>query len=200
MRCPPPDHKRSSSTMPSWVILLRKLFACQYFWEPSWSSELNFISSEQINVRHSLAHMVWYWLSYSSCFSLCFIIKLGLGIIFLDLIISLFKWLQIVLVWKGSSTRGFNIFDVEVFFFTSRTIFFLNFGDIFFWPASWFYCSILAWTFQVRVLQRPKTFGIALWDFPTLFRVEVTPFSNSDNLVPLTINVLVLYIFFFLLY
>ena len=37
------------------------------------------------------------------------------------------------------------------------------------------------------VLLRPKAFEISLWDFPTVFSAVILPFSNSDNLVLLTI-------------
>ena len=131
IRSPPPHHKRSSSTMTCWLILLWKIFfACQYFWKPSGLSKLNFFSSEKRTFHYSLAFIVWYWWAYFSCFSECFIV--GRWIIFLCLIILLFKCLLIVLVLQGASTRNFYVFDVDkVFFFTSETIFLLNCSDNF---------------------------------------------------------------------
>ena len=85
-----------------------------------------------IPFRHSLALMVGYWRTYSSRFSLCFIVNLGRWILFLCLIFSLFKCFLFVLVLQGASTKDFNISDVdEDLFFTSRTILFLNCGDNF---------------------------------------------------------------------
>ena len=76
-------------------------------------SKLNFFSSEKTTFRHYLAHIVWYWRAYSSCFSWWFFVNLGRWNIFLCLIFSLFKCLISVLVLQGASTRDFTIFDVD---------------------------------------------------------------------------------------
>ena len=53
------------------------------------------------------------------------------------------------------------------------------------------------------VLLRPKALQISLWDFPTLYGAVISPFSNSDNLVPLAIyvftisSITVLIVFFY---
>ena len=106
------NHTRSSFTMPCWVILYWKIFVCQYFWKPSGPFKLNFFLSKKTTFCHSLALMVWYWWSYSSCFSLCFTVNLRWWILFLCLIFLLFKCLLIVPVLQGASTWDFNIFDV----------------------------------------------------------------------------------------
>ena len=121
----PHDHKRSSSTMPCWVILFWEMFVCQYLWKSSGPSKLNFFSSEKITFRYSLALIVWYRQAYSSCFSLCFIVNLGWWILFLCLIFSLLKCFLIFLLSQGASIRDFIIFDVdEVCFFLLREQFF----------------------------------------------------------------------------
>ena len=137
--------------------------------------------------------MAWYWRAYSSRFSLCFIVNLGRWILFFCLIFSLFKSLLIILVMQGASTRDFNIFDVDkVFFFTSWTILLLNCGDNFSGLPVGFLVPYFFGHFKlllIMVLLHPKVLKISLWDFPTLFRAVISPFSNSDNLIPLAIYV-----------
>ena len=118
--------------MTCWVIFFWKILGVPVLLKAIWTVKSNFFSSEKTTFRHSWALMVWYWRAYSSRFSSSFIVNLGRWILFLCLIFPLLKCLLIVLVLQGVSTRDFNIFDVdEVFFFTPRTIFHLNYGDNF---------------------------------------------------------------------
>ena len=82
---------------------------------------------------------------------------------------SLFKWFLIVLVLQGGSTRDFNIFDVDEFSF----FYFVNNYSLeqwwwYFWPASWFLCSILIWNFQV-IADYGFTAFRRLWNFSLRF-------------------------------
>ena len=89
---PPPNHNRSSSIMLFWVILFWNI--CLRASSSEIQSKLKFFSSEKITFRHSLALMDWYWRSYFTCFSLCFIVNLRRSNLFLCLNFSLFDfWL-----------------------------------------------------------------------------------------------------------
>ena len=183
---------RSQEILLHCVLLSNSLLVCQYFWKPSRWSKLNFFSSEKTTFCHSLALMVWYWWSYFSHSSLCFIVNLKRWILFLCLFFSLFKCLLIVLVLQGASTRDFNSLCWRSFLFYLRTILLLNCGDnssglpdVFLVPYSFELFKKL----QITVLLRPKAFKISLRHFPTVFRAVISLFSNSDNLVLVVIYV-----------